>query len=267
VAPVIRARDLRYTYPDGTPGLDGVDVTVATGERVAVLGSNGSGKSTLQLLLGGLEAPDGGRVTYFGGESDPEAVRDRIAVLTQEPDDYLFNATVREDIEYGPAQLDVPRETARERVESLVDRLGLDGLLDRPPFRLSAGEKARAALAAALAVDPDVLLLDEPTSDLDGPARERVLGLLDDVAADGTALVTFTPGTDLVPRVADRVVVLGPGGTVAARGTTREILTDVELLDRQGLRPPAAVRLFDGLVPDPPLTVADARERLDDLTR
>ena len=269
MAPVIAARDVSYAYPDGTLGLDGVDVTLDPGERVAVLGPNGSGKSTLQLVLGGLEPPESGHVEYFGGERDPERVRDRLAVLLQDPDDYLFNSTVREDLEYGPAQLDVPRETAQQRIDRLADALHLDGLLDRPPFRLSAGEKERAALAAALATGPDVLLLDEPTSNLDGPGRERVLGVLDDVAAQGTTLVTFTPGTDLVPRVADRVLLLGAGGSVVARGSVREILTDAELLAEQGLRPPATVRLFDDLVADPPLTVSDGRTLLGDtdLTR
>jgi len=262
---VIEARDLRYTYPDGTAGLDGVDVTVAAGERVAVLGTNGSGKSTLQLVLGGLEAPDGGRVTYFGDEDDPEAVRERLGVLLQHPEDYLFNSTVREDVEYGPAQFDVPRDVAEERVENLRDVLALDGLLDRPPFRLSAGEQQRAALAAVLAADPDLVLLDEPTSRLDGDSRERVLGFLDSLAADGRTLVTFTPRAAVIPHVADRVLLLDEG-SVVARGSTREIVGDADLLADLGLRAPPAVRLFDGLDGfdgEAPLTIPAARDRLE----
>lgn len=256
---MIDARDVAYTYPDGTRGLSGVDVAVESGERVAVLGANGTGKSTLQLVLGGLEKPESGSVTYFDGECDPERVRDRLGVLLQNPEDYLFNATVREDLEYGPAQLDVPRATAEGRIDRLSETLELGGLLEKPPFRLSVGEQERAALAAALAVDPDVLLLDEPTSNLDAPWRERVLALLEERVEEGLTLVTFTPDTDLVPRVADRVLVLAGDGTVAARGSIREVLTDAGTLAAHGLRPPTAVQLFDGLAEEPPLTVDAGR--------
>jgi cobalt/nickel transport system ATP-binding protein len=264
VAPLIEARDVTFAYPDGTAGLCGVDATVGGGERVAVLGANGSGKSTLQLVLGGLEPPDSGTVTYFGDEHDPGAVRDRLGVLLQDPADYLFNATVREDLEYGPAQLDVPRSVADARVERLAERLALGGLLEKPPFRLSAGEQERAALAAALAVDPDVLLLDEPTSNLDAPFRERVLDLLSERVEQGLSLVVFTPDAGLAGRIADRVLVLARDGTVAARGPVREVLTDAATLSAHGLAPPPAVRLFEGLVDDPPLSVAAGREMLED---
>lgn len=154
---------------------------------------------------------------YFGEETDPTAVRERLGVLLQDPDDYLFNTTVREDIEYGPAQLSVPRDEATERIEHLTEALGLDGLLDRPPFRLSGGEKQRAALASVLFFDPDVLLLDEPTSAVDGAGRKRVLELLDDQSERGKTVVTFTPKLELVPRIADRVIVVSPDGTVRPR--------------------------------------------------
>jgi cobalt/nickel transport system ATP-binding protein len=264
VVPLIEARDVAFAYPDGTAGLRGIDLTVGGDERVAVLGANGSGKSTLQLVLGGLEQPDSGSVTYFGHEHDPEAVRDRLGVVLQDPADYLFNATVREDIEYGPAQLDVPQSVARERVERLAGRLDLGDLLEKPPFRLSAGEQERAALAAALAVDPDVLLLDEPTSNLDASWRERVLDLLRERAERGLSLVVFTPDAGLAGRIADRVVVLASDGTVAARGPVREVLTDAVTLPAHGLALPPAVRLFDGLVDDPPLTVSAGRELLEE---
>lgn len=259
---MIEARNLGYEYPDGTRGVNGIDVTIDAGERIAILGPNGSGKSTLQLLLGGLHDPATGYVEYFGGERDPERVRDRLGVLLQDPDDYLFNSTVREDIEYGPAQLDMPREVATGRMEWLCDELDLHDVLDNPPFRLSGGEKKRAALASVLAFDPDVLLLDEPISSLDGRYRERVLDLLDGLARDGRTVITFTPAVELVSDVADRVLLIAPDGTLAANGSPREILTDSDLLADTGLRPPAIVRLFDGFVEPPPLTVETARELL-----
>lgn len=262
--PVIEAQGVRHEYPDSTVGLDGIDLTLRAGERVAVVGPNGSGKSTLQLALGGLIEQAGGRVRYFGETGDAESVRGRLGVLLQDPDDYLFNTTVREDLEYGPAQLGVEQAAAEERIDHLAAELGLEGLLDRPPFRLSGGEKQRAALASVLAFDPEVLLLDEPISAIDGAGRERILDLLDAEHERGKTLVIFTPDLELVPRIADRVLVLAPDGTVAADGGVREVLTDAALLAANDLRPPAAVRLFDGIDGEVPLTIEEGRKRLFD---
>ncbi len=262
---VISARGLAHEYPDGTRGLSDVSLGFDAGERVAVLGANGSGKTTLQLLLGGLLDPSAGDVEYFESTTDAERVRGRLGVLLQDPDDYLFHTTVREDIEYGPAQLGVPRDTARQRVAELADELDLDRLLEKPPFRLSGGEKQRAALASVLSFDPDVLLLDEPVANVDASYRRTMLDLLNRrVERDGATLVTFTPDVDLVPRVADRVCLLGQDGRLAADGPVREVLTDADRLSAHGLEPPAVARLFDGFVPDEavPLDVPAGRRLL-----
>jgi cobalt/nickel transport system ATP-binding protein len=261
MAPVIDARGLTHEYPDGTTAIRDVTLSIGAGERVAVVGANGSGKSTLQLVLGGLVDPSSGTVTYFDGTADAEAVRDRLGVLLQNPENYLFNPTVREDLEYGPAQLGMERGEATRRIERLADALGLRDLLDRPPFRLSGGEKQRAAIGSVLAFDPDVLLLDEPFGAVDAHYRERILDLLADHEG---AVVLFTPSLDIVPELADRVVVVGRDGSVAADGSVRGVLTDRDLLARHGLRPPAAVRLFAGMLDDDdiPLTVEDARRYL-----
>jgi len=259
----IEATALRYAYPDDTLAVDGVDVSIERGERVALLGPNGAGKSTLLELLGGLVDPDSGQVRYFGETTDADTVRSRLSVLTQNPADYLFNPTVREDLAYGPAQLDCSREEVDRRVAHVAERLDLDGLLSKPPFRLSGGEQRRAALASALTVEPDVLLLDEPVSNVDAANRVTILDLLDELAADGVTLVVSTPDTELVPHVADRVVLLDDTGTIAAKDTARNILTDTDLLADCDLRPPQVVRLFDGRTADVPLTVDGAAGRLD----
>ena len=263
VSPVLDADGLTYRYRDGATAVDGVDLSIESGERVALLGPNGAGKSTLLLLLGGLLDPDAGTVRYFGTDQSADAVRDRLGVLTQDPGEYLFNPTVREDIEYGPSQLDMPQETADERVVELADRFDLTHLLDRPPFHLSGGEQRRAAIASVLSVDPDVLLLDEPLSNVDGDNAAELLDLLDDLAADGVTVVTSTPDTDLVPNVADRVVLLGRDGRVRARGSTREVLTDTKRLRDAGLAPPTVVDIFERAgVEDVPVTVDEAVERI-----
>ena len=259
--PVIEARGLTHEYPDGTIAIRDVTLSIEQGERVAVVGANGSGKSTLQLALGGLVDPSAGTVAYFDETADAEAVRDRLGVLLQDPNDYLFNTTVREDLEYGPAQLGMARDVANQRIERLAADLGLGDLLDRPPFRLSGGEKQRAAVASVLAFEPDVLLLDEPFGAVDAHYRERILELVAD--HEGTVLL-FTPSLDVVPELVERVIVVGRDGSVVADGPVRDILTDRALLANNGLRPPVTVQLFEGILEtaDLPLTVADAREYL-----
>lgn len=263
---VLDARGVSYSYPDGTAAIEAFDLTVEAGERVAVVGPNGAGKSTLIQLLGGLLEPDGGAITYFESDASADDLRDRIAVLPQHPGEYLFNSTVRDDLEYGPAQLSIPKAQARERVASLADRLELTALLDQPPFRLSGGEQRRAALASAVAVDPDLLLLDEPVADVDAEHRERVLSLLDQRHEQGETQIVSTPNVDLVPQVADRAVLVDSTGSVVADGPVAEILTDRSLLETCGLEAPTIARVFDMAgVPDPPLTVAEGAARLSDL--
>jgi cobalt/nickel transport system ATP-binding protein len=266
MGPVIEAQGLTHEYPDGTTAIRDVTLSIEEGERVAVIGANGSGKSTLQLVLGGLVDPTAGTVEYFDDTADAEAVRDRIGVLLQDPDDYLFNTTVREDLEYGPAQLGMSRQAATQRVGQVAAELGLDTLLDRPPFRLSGGEKQRAAVASVLAFEPEVLLLDEPFGAVDAHYRERILQLVTD--HEGT-VVLFTPSLDVVPEIADRVIVVGPDGSLAANESVRDVLTDSTLLRENGLRPPAMVQLFEGILEadDMPLTVSDARAHLLDQTQ
>ncbi len=259
---VIDARGVTHEYPDGTTAIRDVDIRVERGERVAVVGANGSGKSTLQLVLGGLVDRTAGTIRYFEETTDPEAVRERLGVLLQDPDDYLFNTTVREDLEYGPSQLGVPKEAATRRIRRLAADLGLSELLDRPPFRLSGGEKQRAAVASALAFEPDVLLFDEPLGAVDARYRARIVELIAD--HEGTVLV-FTPSLAAVPEVAERVVLVGRDGSIAADGPVRSVLTDRQLLTTHGLRPPPTVRLFEGIL-DPaemPLTVSEARRYLE----
>ncbi len=266
MGPVIEAQGLTHEYPDGTTAIRDVTLSIEEGEQVAVIGANGSGKSTLQLVLGGLVKPTAGTVTYFSETTDIETVRDRIGVLLQDPDDYLFNTTVREDLEYGPAQLGMSQQAATKRVEQLATELGLDTLLDRPPFRLSGGEKQRAAVASVLTFEPEVLLLDEPFGAVDAHYRERILNLVTDHEG---AVVLFTPSLDVVPEVADRVVVVEPEGSIVADRSVRDVLTDGTLLRENGLRPPATVQLFEGILDadNIPLTVSDARAHLLDETQ
>lgn len=259
----LEARDLQFAYPDGTTALDEIDLTIEAGERVAILGPNGAGKSTLLSLLAGLRDPAGGDVTYFETDNPADALRDRIAHCPQAPADYLFNATVREDLEYGPAQLEIDRREADKRVEILADEFDLEGLIEKPPFRLSGGEQRRAGLAAALTVEPDLLLLDEPVADVDAGHRETIFDALDRRNEAGTTIVVSTPNADLVPRVADRVVLLDRAGSIARDGPVRDVLTDGTSLRDVGVSPPKLVSAFQRAgSDDPPLSVEEAVEKL-----
>lgn len=262
--PVIELTGVTYEYPNRTVGLDGVDLTVTAGERVAVVGANGSGKSSLLAVAGGLETPDAGDVRFFGKTDDPEVVRQRLGVLLQNPDDYLFNGSVREDILYGPQQFGMDPDRAERRLLKLTDQLSLTGLLDRAPFQLSGGEKQRAALACTLAFEPTVLLLDEPVASVDSGNRQRMLEVIRSYRRRrGAAMLVATPDLSLVPAVADRVVLLADG-RIQADGSPHEVLTDTELLVDHGLRLPPIVELFDRIgVDNKPLTVEAAAERLE----
>ncbi len=233
------------------------------GDQVGILGPNGAGKSTLLMLLGGLLEPSAGRVRYFDEIEDADAIRDRLAVVLQEPDQYLFNPTVRADLEYGPSQLDVPSAVAERRVRAIASELSLTTYLEQPPFRLSGGEKRRAAIAAGLTTNPDVLLIDEPFNDVGGTHTQDVLGLLQERMMAGETTIFATSETDLVPHVADRVLVLDREGQIARRGGTREILTDLDGLRECGLHPPRVTQLFAAVgEDDPPLTVDEGVTRL-----
>jgi cobalt/nickel transport system ATP-binding protein len=267
VSPVIDALGLGYEYPDGTKAIEDVDFTAHTGERIGILGPNGAGKSTLLMLLGGLLQPSAGQVQYFDGIADADEVRDRLAVVLQEPDEYLFNPTIREDLEYGPSQLEIPAGEAERRVSTIAAELSLTRYLDQPPFRLSGGEKRRAALAAGLTPHPEVVLVDEPFSDVDATHTESVIERLDEVVASGGTTVVAISDSDLLPRVADRVYLVDANGRIAGTGTTREILTDAETLEQCGLRPPQVTRLFqEAGHGDPPLTIEEGVERLQSET-
>ena len=251
--PAIQVRDLSYRYHDGTEALRGVSFSVAPGECVGLLGPNGSGKSTLLLHLNGL-LPDhpaaDSPVLIHGQPITPatfESVRRQVGLLFQDPDDQLFCATVQEDVAFGPRQLGLDEAAVNERVRKALSQAGLEGFAHRATHHLSHGEKRRACLAGVLACEPTVLVLDEPTSDLDPRGRREFKALLRQIPA--TKLIA-THDLELVVELCSRAIVLDRGQVVAA-GPSLTLLNDEELMLAHGLERPHILRHRHPHPPEP----------------
>ena len=244
----IEVTGLRYRYHDGTEALRGVSFTIAPGECVGLLGPNGSGKSTLLLHLNGIlpeklsgKPSEDGAVRIAGQAittANLESVRRQVGLLFQDPDDQLFCPTVEEDVAFGPQQLGLVGKELAARVERSLGLAGLSGYGHRATHHLSHGEKRRVCLAGVLACEPTVLVLDEPTSDLDPRGRREFKTLLQGIPA--TKLIA-THDLEWVVELCSRVIVLD-GGAIVADGPTMEILNDEVLMLAHGLERPHVLR-------------------------
>jgi cobalt transport protein ATP-binding subunit len=263
--PIVSVEDVKFSYPAGVSALKGVSLEIKKGEKVAILGPNGSGKSTLILLIAGLLNPTKGQIKVFGQPTtskDFPKLRSRIGLVFQDPDDQLFTPTVREDVEYGPKNLGLPAKVISERCDHILEDIGISHLKDRPPHRLSFGEKKKVSLATALILRPELLILDEPTANLDLLSRRGLIDLLNELNAEGTTIVISTHDVEALPELADRVIVVSHG-LLLGRGEMHEVLQDVALLESAGLELPSIARLFtklkkSGLVDDVPITYEEA---------
>lgn len=228
---------LEFAYPDGRIALKGVDLTVEAGERVAVLGPNGAGKTTLALALNGINEPGAGSVTIGGlqvGEPNLVEIRRRVGLVFQDSNDQLFMPTVGEDVAFGPANLGVSGIELERRVDEALNAVGGDDLAGRPSHHLSGGERRRAALATVLAMEPDVLVFDEPSADLDGAGRRELIASLDPL---GMTQVIITHDLPLALEMCPRSVIMRDG-QVVADGRTRDLLGDEALLSENRLELP-----------------------------
>lgn len=235
--PVIEVSGLAHAYPDGHQALFGVNLSLAEGERVALLGPNGAGKTTLVLHLNGILEPGVGTV-HIGGmpveKGNLQEIRRRVGIVFQDPDDQLFMGTVREDVAFGPANLGIRGPQLRARVEDALERVGMADFADRPPHHLSFGQRRRVAVATVLAMDPQVLVLDEPSSNLD-PASRRELA--DIVRSLDTTVLMVTHDLPYALELCDRSVILD-GGIVVADAKTPDLLGDTDLLAAHRLELP-----------------------------
>jgi cobalt/nickel transport system ATP-binding protein len=237
----IRVDELAFTYPDGTEALRGVSFAVGAGEAVGVVGPNGAGKSTLIWALAGFLEPARGRLFVQGIEvrkGNLDQVRRRLGIIFQNPDDQLFMPTLFEDLAFGLLNLGLAPDEVERRVAEALREVGLEAERDKFPGHLSGGQKRLAALAAVLATGPEVLVLDEPTSDLDPRARRH---FIDHTAALGQARLIASHDLEMILDLCPRVLILDRG-VIVADGPAIELLADAALVEAHGLEVPYSLR-------------------------
>lgn len=254
--PVLQVKNLRFGYDGGAPALDGVSLDVYAGERIAVLGANGAGKSTFFLCLNGVLTPEGGEIVLDGKQVDRKTRKtlcERVGIVFQNADDQIIASTVAAEVSFGPMNLRLPREEVARRVEHALDYMDLQPLRARPPHDLSGGEKKRVSIADILAMESEIILLDEPAASLDPAGEERLERVLARLSDEGRTLLISTHDMDFAFRWATRAVVFADG-KILADGTPQAVFADAAVLRQAHLRCPLLMEVWDtlrtrGLVP------------------
>jgi energy-coupling factor transport system ATP-binding protein len=246
---VLRTSGLVHRYPDGRQALSGVSLEIRAGEFVAIVGQNGSGKTTLAKHFNGLLRATEGTVEVAGqiiGEQRTVDLARTIGYCYQNPDHQIFAATVREEIRFGPARLGLTEDEIDRRTDQILEMVGLRESRDVYPFSLGRGERQKLAVGSVLAIEPQVLIVDEPTTGLDWRGSEAMMGLVDRLNGRGTTVIAITHDMNLVAEHAARVVVMADG-RLAGDGTPEEIFTSAGVLKMAHLRPPQAFRISRAL--------------------
>ena len=230
----IEVRDLTFAYPDGHLAISDIALSIAPGEKVALVGPNGAGKSTLMLHLNGILRPKAGQVRVCGMEvleKNLGPVRAAVGLVFQDPDDQLFSPTVFDDVAFGPIYQGLPPDQVRERVGAALGAVSMGDYAPRVSHHLSVGEKKRIAIATVLAMEPETLVLDEPTAGLDPRARRSLIHLLRELPQ---TMLAATHDMRMVQELFSRTVVMD-GGRIVADGSTDDILSDAALMEAHGL--------------------------------
>lgn len=277
----IIAKDLRFSYPSQTgeapvPVFEDLDLSIEKGSFVAVLGRNGCGKSTLAKHMNAILLPEGGSVTVFGMDTKDESllldIRRTVGMVFQNPDNQMVANVVEEDVAFAPENLGVPSEEIRRRVDEALKQVGMYEYRHHAPHLLSGGQKQRVAIAGVIAMQPRIIVLDEPTAMLDPQGRAEVIGTITKLCREnGMTVVLITHHMDECVG-ADRLIVMS-NGHIVADGTPKDVFADVALMDREGLSVPATVRLMHELrdagwaLPEDELDVEDCADELSDFIK
>ncbi len=241
---IFDVKNASYSYLDKYSALKNIDVQIKKGERIALLGANGSGKSTLLLVLAGLIFPNSGSVKFFGDILTEALVSDEkfrslfrrsVGIVFQNPDIQLFNSNVKDEILFGLLQLGLPEDEINKRFEKSLSLMAIERLIDRHPQYLSIGEKKRVSIASVLAMEPDIILLDEPTAGLDPRTMRHLIDTIGVLSGEGKTIITATQDIHIVPEIADRAIVLSEDKSIVKDDGVSEVLKDGELLERHNL--------------------------------
>lgn len=238
---IIDFRNVHFSYPDGTHALKGVSFRITHGESVGVVGANGAGKSTLISHMNGYLMPSQGTIIIGDVRLDKKSlneVRKKVGVVFQNPDDQLFMPTVQDDVAFGPLNLGLSGEEAIERVDEALNTVGCPGLKDKPPHRLSLGQKRAVSIATVIAMHPDILVMDEPAANLDPKSRRQLINLLKEFKH---SKIIASHDLDLILDVCERCIVIGDG-VVKKDGPAGELLLDEKLLEENNLELPLSLK-------------------------
>ncbi|WP_406660521.1 ATP-binding cassette domain-containing protein [Methanolobus sp. ZRKC3] len=269
--PIIELKDVSYFYASSkTKALDNIGLSIYAGEKIAILGANGAGKSTLFRHLNGILKPASGQVLVKGksvSKKNIRQVRQTVGIVFQNPDDQILAPTVEQDVAFGPINMGLPEEEVKRRVSESLELVHLSGFEDRSPHHLSGGQKKLVAIAGILAMQPEVVVLDEPTAGLDPFTAGKIMHVIEDMNRElGITVILSTHDVDIVPLFADRVYVIHHG-RVEAEGTAKEIFKKHEILENAHLRMPRIAEVFEllmekGIITDIKITPVDARDEI-----
>ncbi|NTW05765.1 MAG: ATP-binding cassette domain-containing protein [Peptococcaceae bacterium] len=248
---IIEAREIEYKYPDGTKALDNISFKAKKGEKLAFLGPNGAGKTTLFLHLNGILKPEKGEVIFAGRpisyrQKSLQELRSRVGIVFQDPDDQLFAANVFQEISFGPLNMGLSKKDAEIRVSRAMRQTGVEDLKNRPTHYLSQGQKKRVSIADILAMDPEVIIFDEPTASLDPKHKTQIVDLLDEINREGITVIMSTHDVDLAYSWADYIYVMVEGA-ILGEGIPGRIFSDEILLKEAGLNKPMLLEVFSML--------------------
>jgi cobalt/nickel transport system ATP-binding protein len=267
---IIETRNLTHIYRGKIKALDSINFTAKRGERIAIIGANGAGKSTLFKHFNGILRPTEGEVLIKGEPITNKNILDArriVGVVFQDPDDQIFAPTVKQDVAFGPMNLGLPEDIIEKRVSEALETVRLTGFEDRAPHHLSTGEKKKVAIAGILAMQPEVLVLDEPTAGLDPGGAIRLIRLINEMNRYlGITTIIATHEVDIVPLLADRVCIMS-SGKIIGDGTPQEIFSTDEMIKRTHLRLPIVAQLIEmlqneGVNIDVKFTLEEARDEI-----
>lgn len=271
---VVEAKNITYKYPDGTIALKDVNFSAPKGKIVMLLGPNGAGKSTLFLHFNGILKPTSGSIEVNGlpisyKRRDLMKLRQKVGIVFQNPDDQLFAPTVREDVAFGPSNIDLPQKEVKKRVEDALKKVGMEEYENKAPHYLSGGQKKRVAIAGILAMKPEIMVLDEPSSGLDPKGAFHIMRLLCKLNREGITIIIATHDVDIVPIYAHKVYVINEG-EIIRKGSPQEVFKDKEIIRSANLRLPHIAHLFERLHVEEqisfgksyPLTISEAKKRI-----